>query len=814
MGMAFIAVCAAASPTPATDAPQGRVDLSKYLTKRSAAAALPAAPVTAQSKVTPKPLQAPARTVTRSEEVINEDFSLVPDGEIDPATGRPVTYIASHYFEPGRYVNPEYVHGSGTWEGNDVMAGQNGTVIIQARNPQSKGYLNTPLGDYSGDLTITMRMRFATAWWATADPDVWNHAQGSIPTVYLLKGGFDQPSVADCDYPRGQQTTLYEKSGWVTVTYTFHNESSDADGFIQIQCAQAVEIDYITVTDADTYLACPVARGVTDFREDGFTINWDPVRRAGNYYIDLWQKTYTAPSGVDQLYDFEDGELPEGTACESYEIRPGQGRGSSTGLWLPDGSSFETKSYELALDEANVDFLPSFPEGCQGYVSVDGLTEDGWVPFGYVSMWAITPNVYNTLVIPDTQIAGRYTALRFYTTDFGEGYGMTIDNVRLMADRPYRLQRVDKRGQLGGYADEEDLEHTGYTYYDFTTSGIECTSYTFTGLDSETEYFYRVRSHYMKDFSSGTINHAFGVSKPHDLSADNINGGEYTAHWADVAKAQQYIVTNYETQTVKEDTPEFIIMDEDFSNAEGEDDVNDLTLLDDSGERVSLDEYTDCKGWTATFPACGNSMLGSRGGNIYTPPLYAVPGRENIALYVTIYGTAGDQIPVNVGSGFLFIPIDDNGMAYGKISIPALEPGQQMYFCSYNGLDFALSAVQLVQDLCEGDVAMRWESQQVVPAGVGSCTFTGLDENGTYAFNAVSSFRHDRQTVLSEASEMVNIDMATRSQVGMADQKAILGAPVHEVARYAIDGTPVTEGHRGVVIVKMSDGTAHKAAVR
>ena len=260
--------------------------------------------VTSVSDIVPVPLKTrqvegdPMKAgVNRQEELIVEDFNNVPDGKFEQ-TGkigmRATTFLASHHFEPGRYIDTEYTPESGTWEGDWVFAGTNGTVILQCYNPTQGAFLRTPLGDYSGDITVKMRVRGAKAFWGADNEVGYETTPGSDFTLNARIGGYDSYDCPVTDMGAyGLSAGRIFDDDWKEFEFTFRNEGANHDGYLEISTSESIEIDWIKVTDAATFLAAPVINEPTEFTNDGFTINWDPVRRSFDYYIDLWQVNYT-----------------------------------------------------------------------------------------------------------------------------------------------------------------------------------------------------------------------------------------------------------------------------------------------------------------------------------------------------------------------------------------------------------------------------------------------------------------------------------------------------------------------------------------
>ena len=106
-------------------------------------------------------------------------------------------------------------------------------------------------------------------------------------------------------------TRLYENQGWTEIELHFNNYSGDSDGYICFFTEGAVLIDDVKVTSAPTFLAAPKVVGVTDFQADRFTIEWQPLRKAFEYYVDLYKMTYTSDTDGAFSEDFENYTAPQ-----------------------------------------------------------------------------------------------------------------------------------------------------------------------------------------------------------------------------------------------------------------------------------------------------------------------------------------------------------------------------------------------------------------------------------------------------------------------------------------------------------------------
>lgn len=783
--------------------------------------------------------------------VLFEDFSNVPDGEF-VQTGkigmRAVTPIAN--YDCGKFMNPSYTPGSGQWYGNWVFAGTGGTVIIQPYNPQSAGFLQLPLGDYSGDLVLTARLRAVPAFWGADNEVGYVTAAGRSANVMCLAtlGGYDSHDAADSEL--GQYTEfckIYQKEGWVEVRLTFRNKSADADGSIMLYLSDACEIDWIKVEDTGTYLAAPAVGGVTDFKEDQFSIKWDPVRRSFNYYIDFFYANWLADSGVDTNYDFESG-IPADFTAGGATAASGEAPDGSAGVRVADGedNSFVTPTYPSLLQECGIDFifrqtmdddeLYDMPESPALYV--DGLTEEGWRPVTVAEIdgyWT-SGNEYLKGDFRGDEFAGQYKALRFYSKNTDDENYFVIDNLSPFAPRPYKLSRVIDEDpdhghfqvdmdyyqpyiEMGYISEEEALEMVESPFNTWwNTDSRDPETYTFTeSVEPDKEYFYRVRSHRLEvsgenAFVGDAIHHAFGVAVPQLQDAEDFTDDSYAAVWKDVAKAQNYIVTNYVATEIEEDQKDYTVFSESFSNISGPAGV-------DAYKLVSGDIDTDMPGWHGEDLAVGENAVGSVDGGILVSPEIGVvrQGSHPYYVYFEAEGYSGETLVVQFNGlqTYVLAPFEQDGTIAGTITVNEPVEGENISFYTYNGYPFGIKALEITQDIDKGAIVREFESSQVIPAGVAKATFSGLDKEKKYAYKVVSVYDFERQRVRSLPDGLYAVvDMAEGTTSRWSKVDNIEAGDVVVVARYTVDGLEVSEDHKGLVIERLSNGKTRKVVRR
>lgn len=828
------AVCASAVAAPASL--EGRIDLKNFVKVEGMAdAAKPAEAKQAKftqalsQPIIPLKAQSPMKKASTEVKtvVLYEDFSNVPDGNtetIGKLGDRYTDYIASDYFEPGLYVNNDYTPESGTWAGDFLMAGKGGTVVLQCYNPQMGAFLYTPLGDYSGDITVTVRCRAATTFYGADNEYGYVSATGSDLQCAAKVGRYDSYDYATTDIDGwGALSTgqMYEKEGWKEVTFKFRNESPNADGYLMFATSGAVEIDWIKVTDDNTFLACPNVRGASNFTNDGFTISWDPMRRSYNYYIDLWKVKYIADKGLDEGFDFESETFPAWLSGKQVDYAEGEGFGDTNAVAIAaDGTDNGLELADMGMKLGSFTTKVKFDadEELTGheepiYLMYDVLTDNGWQPLGYIGcdgFWS-APGYWYSVKLDGSVFEDQYKAVRVYADGLLEEERILIDDMSVWAKRPFVLERVKGPGNI---YDEDDDDYA-YNYYYNTGGGrptdkwyadYDATCYTFYDLDPTQEYWYRVRSHNVHEFSVGEKHHALGVPAPVLGEAENVGAGSYTATWTDAPKADKYYVNNYSAEVIKAADKEYPLLVEEFSNCDGESEIDLMDPIEGS-----FDNYTDLKGWTSNSGMYGYRMIGcDYRGYLLSPMIFANPERGSVYVYLDVIGMSGDYLTINcIKSGFGGeVAFDDDGGVNGYIEIPAVE-GEQIRISSAYGMNLALCGFEVVQAVEAGDIVRRFESQQEVGNGVQACTFSNLDGE-IYAYSVQSSFTLERETALSSASDFKTVNVKNPGSGVTNELNAIDGA-VTVTDRFAVDGTRVASDYKGIVLLKKSNGSVSKS---
>lgn len=778
-----------------------------------------------KSAVTPTPLKAPANRVSIDERdiLIDEDFSLFTAGTNDePDT---LNYLASSYYEPGIYIDPSLTK-DGTW-GGDFVHSAGGAVYLKSPSPIVLAALMTPMGDYSGEITVKCKVKAMPDWFVSGEDDVTGEPEygllsGSSFNIYAGKGGFTSYEYANTDMQQYSKQ-LYHNMGWTEITVTFNNYDADNDGYICFGTNGAVLIDDVKVTTKATFIATPKIVGVTDFQADNFTVEWQPVRKSFNYYIDFYKKVYTSDSEGAFSEDFENFTPQEGWIVTSDEISADEGMDGTKGLVMHNGDTISTP--ENGATYKTGDFYLKFvtPLGLfesAAQLDIDVLTNSGWENLGYYYLGFFTNGDIARLVDEMPDFANNYLAFRLRPTGFSEGEYLVVDNIDITTNRPFKLERVMGENSYSGGGN--------YDYYDMTDDWNQ-TSYTFTGLDPETEYYYGIRAHNVNLFSPSVINHALGVCAPEALSATDIDSrGSFTANWSPAPKATGYTVNMYCLTEVEEDNPDFILLDETFDKVDASvtsaTDWSSPELLGNYDD-TRLDLYTTLPGWVGVGNTIAEGMLGCEEAyymstEIVTPEFY-VGNDDELRIYVKAYGDADDRLTLEVDGVTYYIMFepaaDGTGYIDGLYSIPVTSDNIQVHMSSYNSVAFMLDEIRLMQAVKKGDIVKTLINKVETDAETTSYTFNNLADYGfdTYGYSVISNFEHEGESTTSAPSNTVVVNLVTGdSHVSTGVEETVAGSDVREVARYSLDGRQLAAPQKGINIIRMSDGTTRKVLVK
>lgn len=729
-----------------------------------------------------------------SDVLIEEDFSKITKGTL---TNPDTTAIDNFYGAPGaEEIDPSYTQMPG-WTGDGTHPA-GGAICQIAPNAWSAAPLNTPYGDYSGDLTITCRVKALD-----------NSSKSNILFITPCKGSIAYPTMSDLgDKDRPIQINVYPNQGWTEVTYRVTNKYAGSNGFIQFCVYGKILIDDIKVMSTPNFIAAPVILPESNFQKKGFTINWDPVRKASNYRVFLYKKEYT--SNLDSVVyssNFDTGMPtdwnPSGTLIKDGGIDNTQALSLSNGDTLTTPYNMAKLKYmkfwiKVTCPDEEKDALKN------AQIILRVKDKDNWNDFGaFTASGFTTPNYIDLQEESYNSFNDTYYGVQIIIKDLPSNAHVILDNIKFTTGRPATLVPV---------------KIDDYTQYALTSDP----TYTFTNLDSLGDYYYSVKSHYLMLVSSSTFVHARGISTPELAQATEIDPrGGYTANWKETPKATQYIVKNYGIYTADKAIDNYPVLDENFDKVDASvTSATDPNAAEALGNNTAeyFDDYTSLPGWGGRGNTVTQGMIGcaasSTDWNYIQTPLLYLCNDNTYNIHVKAYGTSGDYLGMKINDIIYFQPFDENGVVDVNCALTGGTKSENILFYSYTMQAFSLDEVKITQNLKAGDHVYINLATAQTKEGTPTYHFSNLSQYNyaEYAYSVRALMDDEEGTVASNTSdfEIVNLEKGT----SVTSIKNITDQNVHIIGCYTLNGVRLSHTQKGINIIKLSNGEVRKVVIK
>ncbi len=777
----------------------------------------------------------PARAATLATGVtefvlIDEDFSRFTKGTPDePFCEGNLDWdnmLCSYYMTPpGLYIDDALTEMPG-WSGSFVF--QAGGCAVIWPNEGDWGHLNTPLGDYSGDITVTLKARAMPCNYDTSEIEI-------APMV----GGFSNVEYAKTDDSNSSYTfRLRDYEGWVEMTYSFRNYSADANGFISISVTGSVEVEYLKVTcNPSDFIAAPHIKEITDVTPTSFTANWDLVDNAFTYLVFLNRLDYLTESDAVYTADFEGTkplDLPDWSISLGKQSGVVEDETSADNhvLLLRNGDMITAPEYIAKFRDVEFYLKAVSPTtSITGYLYLDLKKDDEWqTGLGFDLSWFTTGDKVSLDYEFYGDFANEYEGVRLRVGGLPDDAYLLLDDLKATTSRagvltpicldPEFQELVDELLEYGETVPDEYLAWWLSIKY-----GDECSKYTFTDLDPEADYYYRVVAQRIGLRSDSKYQRAFVIAAPELLEASNVDSrGSYTANWEPVAKATGYQVNNYGAVTAQKDGM-FTILEEEFSRVDSKADPFSPESLDNYFDITSFDDYADNKGWTGLGNVIANSCVGVMesyyvSSTLSSPALF-LANNDWTRITLVAYGEADGTMTMRYGDFSVTLSFDKNGMIDGYLDLEISGSGNTLDFYSTDYNAFCLDYLKVEQDVKAGDACFFLLSSQEVGPDVTSATFSSLADTGydDFAYDVVARYESDGATALSQSDKFMLVNLESGESRLYASITSILSTfgdnvAGEEIGRYSITGQPVDSSYRGIVIIRYADGTSRKALVK
>lgn len=729
----------------------------------------------------------PRRAQSSNDVLVSEHFDNMPgDVEEEPDTTQLLAYAYQNDQGITTNIDAQYTSQPG-WTGTSVYAAGHAVALL-APGGAASAALNTPYNDYSGDLTITFRVK-------GVDPDK-TVAMFVVPCI----GGIDYPQQAEMTEQYG--TVYLPKGGvWKEYTMTFRDYSSNGDGFIQFNCYGKVVLDDIVVKCSnDNFIANPVMDGTSNYTDSTFTINWQPVRNAYDYRVYVYKEVVDDATPETVEADFEDG-LPEGYyATSGVTYSDSEGQDETGAAVLHNGDTLLTSAVGPIR---NVRFWMKAAQNESGRLSLFVNRNNSWERLGTMYLSGLAEG--DTINLNQATYQNMNDAIRgigFAVSDLPDDVSLYIDNIDYIISEKNHLEIITG---TEGYDEEWRYESS------------DSTSYTVNGIDQNEEYYYKVASHLQFIQSSPLLYHANRLVTPEIKEPTNLDDrGSFTANWGPSPKATRYVVNVYGV-TIADVDDEYYILNEDFSkitsdvtSATGTESPDYLDTYDSS-----LDEYTQLPGWTGTGNTISQGYLGASEPYYYNTyvqtPALDLSNNTSFNLDLKAYGTPEGYLEVTTPEGSFLLQFDENGEINNIFEVNAAGENFTLMFSSPDYSAFMLDEVRVSQELKKGQSFYTFLGSQTVE-GATSVDFTGLSD---YEYE---QYAYDVRAERDFPGEGVETSEPSYKAVFYLDPTGIntikTQNDVKPVAYYSLDGRQVNHPAHGIYIVKMSDGTAKKAIVK
>lgn len=668
--------------------------------------------------------------------LIDEDFSLFeagtpeePDMEYLGVAGEP--YIVDSLTKlPG-------------WSTNyATQAG--GTCAI---NTPIGGFINTPIGDYSGILTISFKAKRLSENPVTATLG-----------VLLLYNDIWYPDLLNMEYARIYEDEVngegeLDENGWKEFSFTFDNAYSSNDTFFQL-CAYycQVLIDDVKVTVEDKGdVAAPQVLPATDFTRDGFTAHWTDVRLADSYLFSMYHERKISDP-LSATYDFDMADDWEGWTLENGgSMTADRGYEGSQAILIESNNYLTSPIYDGRLESINIWMRNIGDQPMFSSLTLQGFDGREWHDVGslYIEM-VPSDEEGSTLLIDGSNRPAFYDAynqVRFYfrgwDSDNEEGINplLAVDHIQVKT-----LDGVER-------------------VYDITALPLESTEYVVKDMDAFTDYFYEVAS-VRGEYQAWSLPIlAYGISMPVALAPSEITADSYTANWEPTPKATMYRVRDLGVFEASAYEPEYGVLEEVFDDLEGGTRDEPLFFNNDFVP-CSLDEYTSYPGWVGASTIIGDGMLGvSSNGYAYiqTPELTLNNGNGNFTVEITVDLMWEDGILITPSSAMgEYIGFEANeGENTVALNYSNGSSNETLKIRSQYGTPFYIKSIRVAQDLNAGDKVYTYLEGHVIEGE--SYGFKNVDFSTypTHAFDVMAIYNRGVSQCVSERSPYTEVGEGT-----------------------------------------------------
>ncbi len=763
--------------------------------------------------------------------LINEDFSLWTEGTPeDPIYIGDLDdfYIDDTYWD----INPEKMQDDEIWAGYGTCSAGGMCALAY---PGVGGMIQTPMGNYSGQLHISLKVK-------VLDNEYTEDEEDGLLIIAMCRSPWEnpQPLPSTEESPYYADWEFVEKDGeWHEIEWTYINSYDEDDCFIQISTYSQILIDEIKVTVNNNFITTPTPLPATNFTLDGFTANWSTAKNATEYLLTCWRDVaksdepgsmecgFEGINNTDGVINMEDPNFPTGWDFDFNGSTPrlltlADGLDSDALCLDANGQTITSPSTGAPITDVTLKLRfysepneDGYYDGILGFSGWDGYK---WVGLGYLFLdeYFIDEMVdYYGITEGLEYYGGKYYKIRLDIDELLEGSYVAIDDINITTLPPCEKEYV------------------------VTDMSVKETSYVFTGLDPYSDYYYQVTARNpelgLESGAPTSCTYAFGLSAPNPLPATDIDksDGTYTANWEATPKAQEYIVNTFLAYTAPEDITAYPVLTETFEKVDFGFSVEDPFGFDNF-EFISLDEFCDNPGWVGYLCGIADFAVGGvgypfwgYGGEIQTPWLSLANNDGKFKVVVSACGSYFDNLCVVNSSGEGYVcPLTEEYQEFELEFTTGTDFDFIAFYTQYKE-NFFINYVEVNQDLKKGDkVLSQRDSYTTSKISYRLESSEALEDNYSAAYSLIGVHTNTYDTAYSESSAVTFVDFNTVgvesvdaskpiSAIGTKGEIKVCAPENAEVSIVAANGMKIADfaGSKnvkvpaGMYIVKVADKT-------
>ncbi len=592
--------------------------------------------------------------------IIDEDFSGLTAGTEDNPDPTSLLdekgwLIDKTKFKPWDYDNYSNWGGDKLFSAGGCLAVYNG------------GFFNTPVGDYSGVLKLSCRVRMAKGQQDLEEKDRY---------IYILL----MRKRALIDFKR---INIKLTEQWQDITFEADNGWWN-DCTIQVSTNSRLSflVDDLRIVHTINNIEPPKSQPALKLWDTGFKATWLPTTTAEQYLLSVYSKEPN-PDNDNLSEDFENIKTDAQDKSLVEWNTPNYPQGWEFSLTQKIGWP-ERELYNKETDPDYViegqqaicfdkdgDYIVTpqlrFPiRGLHFWVRVD----DRLQPKDVHSVSRLYIDIY-------TQKSGWMPWKFFLLEDLRKNGATDVDFTTHLNDYPnvlrFRLRLVkDNSSELDDKCllalDRFVLDAPGTPIKKFALKDVVVNkptkddelvqgriAYDVNHLDPNTDYFYSVKAknqiHTSKESDEVEV---FDVSDPIALEATAVTDEGYTATWKCNNKVDYFKVMQYLKFVAGEDMPNYVVLEENFDKIKNEGTPENPVDVVGNSTTVLIDDFTQIPGWTASSYALANGMFGGApaqkphdiGGMLVTPTMDLSHNGGSFKIKIKVWAKAGDLVNV------------------------------------------------------------------------------------------------------------------------------------------------------------------------